>query len=255
MIGLLLALYPAPWRRRYGEEFQAVLESRPLGPFDVADVLLGALDARLALRLSDRVTAHGGHLAMLRIGGFGAIIGSALWFIGIAGGSAADDGSDTAWLVLAMLGSVGLLLALAGLSGFQAHLEPRLAWAAFGIPALGTVVSVAGMVGMTLMQDEPIIGTWSGWGVWMLGLVTTLLGSILFAVATIRADVFSRRAAVALAVSSVAIFAIGFGTVGATNESLARLLTAGALGAFAASWMSLGVSALRRRPIRAIAPA
>ena len=67
---------------------------------------------------------------MLRIGGFGAIIGAALWFIGLAGGSAADDGSDTVWLVVSMLGSVGLLLALTGLSGFQAHREPRLAWAA-----------------------------------------------------------------------------------------------------------------------------
>ncbi len=47
MIGLLLAFYPAQWRQRYGEEFRAVLESRPLGPFDFADVLIGALDARL----------------------------------------------------------------------------------------------------------------------------------------------------------------------------------------------------------------
>ena len=50
MIGLLLAVYPASWRRRYGEEFRAVLESRPLGPFDVADVLLGALDAATPVR-------------------------------------------------------------------------------------------------------------------------------------------------------------------------------------------------------------
>ena len=47
---LLIRCYPAAWRERYGDEFEAVLEERPLGPFDVADVLLGALDARLRMR-------------------------------------------------------------------------------------------------------------------------------------------------------------------------------------------------------------
>ena len=254
MIGLLLALYPAPWRRRYGEEFRAVLESRPLGPFDVADVLLGAVDARLAPRLAEGVAEHGGHLAMLRIGGLGAIIGAALWFIGLAGGSNAEDGSDTVWLVVSMLGSVGLLLAFAGLSGFQAHREPRLAWAAFGIPAIGTVVSLVGMAGMAFLPDEQIVGTWSGWGVWVLGLLTTLIGSILFGVATIRAAVFSRRAAIALAASAVAVILVAFGTTGAADPSAARILAAVVVAAFAASWMALGVSALRRGPIRAVAP-
>ena len=192
---------------------------------------------------------------MLRIGGFGAIIGAALWFIGLAVGSAADDGADTAWLVVSMLGSVGLLVALTGLSGFQAHREPRLAWAAFGIPAIGMVVSLVGMAGMAFVPDEEIVGTWSGWGVWVVGLLTTLVGSILFAVATIRADVFSRRAAIALAGSAVAVIVVAFGTTGAADPSIARILAAVVVGAFAASWMALGISALRRGPIRAVAPA
>jgi hypothetical protein len=41
---------PAAWRDRYGEEFAVLLEDRLLGPFDVVDILLGALDARLHLR-------------------------------------------------------------------------------------------------------------------------------------------------------------------------------------------------------------
>jgi hypothetical protein len=40
-------LYPAWWRRRYGEEFLAVLEWQPLTPRIALDVLRGALDARL----------------------------------------------------------------------------------------------------------------------------------------------------------------------------------------------------------------
>lgn len=31
---ILLRLYPATWRARYEEEFLAVLEERPLSPFD-----------------------------------------------------------------------------------------------------------------------------------------------------------------------------------------------------------------------------
>ena len=50
MIALLLRFYPARWRTRYGDEFGMLLGERRLGPFDVADVLLGALDAHLHLR-------------------------------------------------------------------------------------------------------------------------------------------------------------------------------------------------------------
>lgn len=42
----LLRLYPAAWRRRYGAEFLALLEARPLTARVLLDVVLGALDAR-----------------------------------------------------------------------------------------------------------------------------------------------------------------------------------------------------------------
>jgi hypothetical protein len=257
MIGLLLALYPARWRQRYGEEFRAVLESRPLGPFDFADVLIGALDARLTrFRFAGTAGIDGGPVMMLRIGGVGAVFGGPAWFIGIAGSSAA--GGSPAWMGIALAGTVGLLLALVGLSAFQAHREPKLAWAAFGIPALGTIVAIIGTAGLVLLKDgEALIGTWSSWGVWMVGLLGMLLGSIIFAVATYRADVLSRRAAQSLAATSVVVLvaALGLtGTTGATGES-AALAVAACLASFAASWMWLGISALRRGPIRAIAPA
>ena len=144
MIGLLLALYPARWRQRYGEEFRVVLESRPLGPFDFADVLIGALDARLTrFRFAGAAGIDGGPLMMLRLGGFGAIAGGTLWFLGLAVASQ-PGGDDTAWLALVALGTVGLLLALIGLSAFQAHSDPILTWAAFAIPGLGTLLSVIG---------------------------------------------------------------------------------------------------------------
>ena len=82
MRSLLIRLYPARWRARYGDEFEAILEERPLGPFDVADILLGALDAQLRLR------GHGadihqkrGFTMTLRIGGIAAIIGASIWIV------------------------------------------------------------------------------------------------------------------------------------------------------------------------------
>jgi len=82
MSSLLIRLYPAPWRNRYGDEFAALLGERPLGPLDVADILLGAFDAQLRLRGHDTGIAHGkGFVMSLRIGGFAAILGAALWAV------------------------------------------------------------------------------------------------------------------------------------------------------------------------------
>jgi len=44
----LLRLYPRAWRERYGEEFLALLDDRPLSLKHVFDVVAGAADARLA---------------------------------------------------------------------------------------------------------------------------------------------------------------------------------------------------------------
>jgi len=48
----VLHLYPRPWRERYGEEFLAMLEQRPLSFLDGLDLLRGALDAHLHPALS-----------------------------------------------------------------------------------------------------------------------------------------------------------------------------------------------------------
>lgn len=257
MIGLLLALYPARWRRRYGDEFRAVLESRPLGPFDVADILLGALDARLTrFRLVGLAGAEGGHAMTLRIGGLGAIGGGILWFTGFAGTSG-DFQPGILWQALMILGNVGILLALAGLSAFQAHAAPRLAWAAFALPALGLLLSIAGIVAWSFVPDDaPVVGSFSAWAIWAIGLLTLLLGSILFAIATLRAKVLSSGAAVAMATSATLVLLIAFGFSGNDEmTTLGTIVTTVVVGGFATSWVALGLAALRRGPIRAIAPA
>jgi hypothetical protein len=256
LIGLLLALYPAPWRRRYGEEFRSVLESRPLGPFDVADVVLGALDACLALRLAETSGANGGQVMLLRIGGFGAIAGGAMWAIGFVFASA-ETGDTTFWVLMLGAACAAILVALVGLSAFQAHRDPRLAWAAFLIPAAGSIASLVGLFGLfTQDSDLPMLLGWSPWGIAMLGVVAFMIGSVLFGVATLQAQVLSRRAATSLAWSSGAFLFLGlFGIGGTGPERGGQLLIGAVIVAVGASWAWLGVSALRRGPIREAVPA
>jgi hypothetical protein len=260
MIGLLLAMYPAPWRRRYGEEFRSLLEERPIGPFDVADVLLGAFDARLrGVRQADSPSANhraGGTSMLLRLGGYGAIAGGALWVTGFAGASTTRE--TLPWMAMVLLGTIGFLVALVGLSAFQARSHARLAWAAFAIPAAGTVISLVGLYGMATMPntDAPMLGGLGAWAIWALGSVATLIGCLLFGAATFRAGVLSRAGAAGLTTSSLFMFvlAMGLGGSNGPNGPGAVALVA-LLAAFGISWIVLGVSALRQGPIRAIVPA
>ena len=257
MIGFLLVLYPERWRRRYGEEFQAVLESRPLGPFDVADVLLGALDARLTPFRLAGMAETGGHLMLLRLGGYGAIVGGPLWFAGLAIASGSGGMGTTAGGGLMLLGTFGLILALIGLSAFQAHRAPRLAWAALLIPGAGAILSMVGIVGLATNPDggPTALAGLSGWDAWIVGLLATFVGSILFGVVTYRTGVLSARAGAALAWSSTAVIALSAFSSGFVDGQPNPLLIAAVMAAFAGSWVALGVSALRRGPIRAVSPA
>lgn len=55
----LLRLYPASWRRRYEEEFLAMLgEYRSLRFTDVLDIILGAVDAHIQRRRADPKRLH-----------------------------------------------------------------------------------------------------------------------------------------------------------------------------------------------------
>ncbi len=159
MRSLLIRCYPARWRARYGDEFLALLEERPLGPYDVLDILIGALDARLRSRGQRAARPNGRGLSMsLRIGGIAAILGAVLWAvaglltIGVAGN--VDDGVPVAML---MTGMVVLLVAVAGLSAFQARTHPGAIWVAFAVTAIGTLAFFAGYVGID--PDWPATGS------------------------------------------------------------------------------------------------
>ena len=245
----LVRCYPAAWRARYGDEFDALLEERPLGPFDVADIVLGAIDAQLRLRGrgASQTTARGFTMS-LRIGGVAAIAAGALWGFALAASTGLFGQSDSRiGFVVFLLGTLALLVALIGLSAFQARERPALIWAAFGLPAFGAVVSIIGLLGLGLNgdSDDPlaVVGI-SSWNLWILGMFAAMVGSTLFGFVTYRTGVLSRQGAALLTVGSALIFP-AFLLGGTGFDAVASVAIAIAVGGFSLGWIVLGIAAIR----------
>ena len=188
-----------------------MLEEQPLGPFDVADILLAALDAHLHLRgLDTAANRQRGFTMSLRLGGSAAILGAILFLAGfVITSTDANQGvekSPGAALILA--GTALLLLALVGLSAFQARRHPRLIWAAFAIPAIGLTMMGIGIIAMATRGDGPFLAGLDPWSVWILGALATVVGSCLFGIATYRTGALPRPAAGLLAGGSALLLAL-----------------------------------------------
>ena len=259
MKSFLIRLYPASWRARYGDEFEAVLEEQPLGPFDVADILLAALDAHLHLRGLDAATnRQRGFTMSLRLGGLAAILGAILFPAGfiVTSTDSAEGVEAFPGAALFLAGTALLLLALVGLSAFQARRHPRLIWAAFAVPAIGLTLTGTGIVAMAVRGDGPFLAGLSPWDIWVLGIFATVVGSGLFAIATYRTGALSRRAAGLLAAGSAVLLGdivLGMGFVGIPEFIVPALVLDGLL-AFTAGWVALGWTAVRlERPAVAAA--
>jgi hypothetical protein len=223
MNGLLLRLYPGSWRARYGDEFEALLEERPLGPFDVADVLLSALDAHLRRGGAAATGDHFRGVRMtLRNGGIAAIAGGGLWLISLAGASATQGAPP--WIALFVFALCALVVAIIGLSAEQGRRRPSLIWIAVALPVIGAVLSVVGLIGMATTGDEPFVAGVSAWNVWALGSVLVIIGSGVFAVASLRVRTLSRGGTTLLAVGALTAVAslLGIAFVEAFGDSGSR---------------------------------
>jgi len=262
MKSLLIRLYPADWRARYGDEFAAILEERPLGPFDVADVLLGALDAQLRLRGRDATIKQGRMFTMsLRLGGAAAILGGVLFPAGFVATSidASDDLFPGVAFILA--GLAALLVALIGLSAFQARQHPRLIWTAFALPAFGTAVACIGILSAPFFGERPVVAGLDPWSISMIGLAATAVGTVLFALATYRTRALSRPAAGFLAAAAgylVAVVVVAFsgifGDLDGVAATLVSALGVAGLFGFSIGWVVIGLTAIRAdRPAPALA--
>jgi hypothetical protein len=232
---LLIRCYPARWRARYSDEFAAILEESPLGPFDAMDILLGALDAHLRLRRADAdIRPRQGISMSLRIGGFAAILGGAVYGISVVLGIGL--GANINPLIPGILlatASATLVVALAGLSAFQARTHPVLSWAAMVVTVVAALVCVVGIVGLQMVGE-------GFWDAFTLGIVGALMGSTLFAIATYRTAALSHGAALLLGAGAVMTMAAGLG-----GDRLGPVPLVVASTVFAMGWFMLGIDALR----------
>jgi len=251
MRSFLVRCYPVGWRARYGDEFEAILEERPLGPFDVADIVLGALDAQLRLRGRGSDTQHARRFTMsLRIGGIAAIVGASLIVIVIALTGGRTESSENASTIALLVALAALLVALTGMSAFQARSNPWLVWTAFAVTAVGTVVIfIAGV--NDLAGAGP--GDWRD-GPLSIGAVTVALGSAAFGLATYRGSVLSRKGALSLVIGPAVGF-IGAIAVGQNLWELGMPLVLVGIVSFLAGWFTLGVAAIRLDRTSALEPA
>ncbi len=250
MIALLLRLYPARWRARYGDEFAVLLAERRLGPFDAADVLLGALDAHLHLRGLGSWSEHRRGFPCLFVSE-GSPPRSAAPYSSPGGsgpGWTRPNSDPGFWL--ALTGTVALLVGLTGLSAFQARTHPALVWAAFLLPAVGGAVMTLGMIAMALFPDRPLVGDLEGWSLFFLGLLTTVAGSLLFGLVTLRTRALPRSGSAVLVVASVLTLLSFVGSMG-LGDRLQPVLIA-AFAAFPVGWIVVGLQAIRiDRPVMA----
>jgi hypothetical protein len=251
MTSLLIRCYPARWRARYGDEFEAILEERPLGPFDVADILLGALDAQLRLRGHGVDTQHARRFIMsLRIGGIAAIAGASLIVIVFALSGGRTEGSDNAVTIALLVALAALLVALTGMSAFQARSNPWLVWTAFAVTAVGTfTIFIAGVSDLAGAGPRD----WRD-GLLPIGAVTAALGSATFGIATYRGSVLSRNGALALVIGPT-VGLIGAIAVSQDLWGLGMSLVLVGIVSFLAGWFTLGVAAIRLDRTSALKPA
>ena len=174
----LISFYPRTWRERYGDEFAALLEDSGIGPRTILDVLLGAFDAHIRQRASDRAAARA-HNALI-VGGkvtVGTILGIALALLVWVFAVTLEGGKVWNYLlpsptVLVVGGTLAALLIGYGTAGVTS-LPGLLALAMRG-PATITGTSTAAAVARYRLGRDMFRN--AGTFALLIGVVTTILG-------------------------------------------------------------------------------
>jgi hypothetical protein len=252
----LVRLYPVAWQERYGDELSALLEDRPPGPFELIDLLLGAVDAHLHLRGFGTSEHRKGITMSLRLAGSSALASGGLWIVFFAIVAIAYAGVtinvgvniDALWFPLVFGAGLLTLVGIAGLSTVEFRNHGRSIWIAFVIPAIGIgLVFVA--LARTLLTGDWDYGSGSiGVALLYPGLLLVLIGSAIFAAVIRTAHGPRRLGAVAIGLGAVV-------TLSGLGSFLPPIgLAIGGL-AFGIGWIVLGTDAIRRdRPLAVTRP-
>jgi hypothetical protein len=245
-------LYPRVWRDRYEEEFLAVLETRPVGPFDAVDIVLGAMDAhRRLLRRPGRTSPRKEIRMSTRLGGLAAVATGLLWFALLAL-IVKGDNIELLGAVVFLSGMVALVLAVIGLGAAQGRAHPVATWTAVAVPVAGVVVAIVGFLVLGLAYgDVQVIGDFTPWAIGTLGVMATLVGAVLFGLVTLMSRVLSASAAALISVGGVGVLvlaSVGGSGVAVLPEILMQVLLVPAVVAFGVGWLWLGRAAIQAAP-------
>ena len=239
----LVRLYPAAWQQRYGEELSRILEDRPPSPFDVADLLFGAVDAHLHLRGLGNHSEHRKGIPMsLSIAGFASIVSGGLWAVFFVYASTLYGGNaepGLVWLPFLFVALLTLIVALAGLSGQPFRVSAGARWAAALFPASGVAFAVLGLAIAVISRDLTFDYNEFGAAFLIVGIQLAILGSMGFALVSATLGRFA-------AVSALAIIAGAVPTLIAFSGGAAAPWMAIGGVAYGAGWIGLGVDAIRR---------
>jgi len=123
------------------------------------------------------------------------------------------------------IGGLGvLLIALTGLSAFQGRAYPAMSWTAFGLAAFGIVAIITAFALRPWATDDL-------WMVFMLGVLATMGGAVLFAITTYRTAALSRTGALLIG--------------GGIAIGLVQPVMAIGVASVAIGWLVLGIDAIR----------
>ena len=233
---------------------ESILDERPPGPFEMVDLLLGALDAQLHLRGLGNPSEHRKGITMsLRTAATAAIIGGALWGLAMLLFLLSEltaQGDEQPFAFFLIIGAAAaLLVAFAGLSAFQARTHRKAVWAGFAIAAVGFVMVIGGWGGMMIIDGLYWVG--------IAGMLAIIAGSVVFGAITYMTRALSRAGGALLAIGATVQLLgllIAFAGLDGPAPGSQLLLIAGGVG-FAAGWITLGVDGVRRdRPPAADSP-
>ena len=170
----LVRLYPKAWRARYGREFEALLVERPPSGRDILDIVVGAVDARLAPQVAAEQVVRRTPISA-RLAGGAAMAGGLTWCLTLLAAGVLEQDADITLPIAASLGL--MLLSLPG-SYVRSYARP------IALACAALAISVVLWVGQILP-----------WGAWLLiptFLVLGVLGPGALALAAARARLTAR---------------------------------------------------------------
>jgi predicted membrane channel-forming protein YqfA (hemolysin III family) len=185
---------------------------------------------------------------LIRMSGLAAMVAGGIWMLVVPGDEALPMLTHAGWHLLIALASVLSLVGLVGLHARQVGSAGRLGWAGFIVALLG-----AGMVFVGNVAEGGWERDW-GWALFMLGMLSLLLGLVLFGSASMRAQVLPRWSVLLLTFSSLLVL-LAFASMAAltaifnlaepTESSPLILLPIVLVGSFGLGWIVLGYALLR----------